>query len=97
MRKKGGSETRFDQRFKDLMTNREVLSRVIGAFIPKLGGIGVEGINRIWENGSIVQLNSEMISIESASCSPMFSIKSRSLARVGSSWTSKGSSITVPT
>jgi len=65
MRKKGGSEPRFDQCFKDLMTNKTVLSRVIGAFIPKLRGIGVEGINRMWENGSIVQLNSEMISIES--------------------------------
>ncbi len=40
-----------------------VLSRVIGAFIPKLRGIGADEISLMLENGRIVQFNSEMVPI----------------------------------
>ena len=42
-----GAEPRFDQQFKTLMTNPKVLSRIVGAFIPKLRGLGTSELLRM--------------------------------------------------
>ena len=64
-----GTEPRFDQQFKTLMTNPKVLSRIIGAFIPKLRGLSASELLRMWSEGEIVQMSSEMVSAESG---PLF-------------------------
>ena len=60
-----GTGMRLDQRFKGLMSDADVLSRVIGAFIPGFEGVDADDVLRMWEDGSITKLSPEMVSFGS--------------------------------
>ena len=67
---------RRDQRFKSIMLDARVLSRVIGVFVPELGRIGPEGILEMRRNGDIVPVNTELVSIKgSMSTDVVYSIR----------------------
>jgi hypothetical protein len=75
MRKEIVDDMRRDQRFKSIMLDTRVLSRVIGIFVPELGGISPEEIAEMRKNGDIVPVSTELVSAKrSMSADVVYSI-----------------------
>ena len=75
MRKEIVDDMRRDQRFKSIMLDTRVLSRVIGIFVPELGGISSEEIAEMRKNGDIIPVSTELVSAKrSMSADVVYSI-----------------------
>ena len=54
-------EPRFDQCFKAIMSDIRILSHVIGVLVPDLKDVQPEDIQRMWDDGDIVSMGTELV------------------------------------